>query len=137
MTTSDDWAKALTNFVDEIGGDGPYLWQWSGTTPTPEKVVGYLRDHVNYLEQRAKVQGAIDAGADTTPASRPLRREQIDALLEELRDPALARQFLMDAGLIDTAWAPWCCFMTPLFSWRRPAGVPVHVPAETFPAQCF
>lgn len=36
-----------------------------------------------------------------TPASGPLRREQIDALLEELRDPALARQFLMDAGLID------------------------------------
>jgi hypothetical protein len=35
------------------------------------------------------------------PASGPLRREQIDALLEELRDPALARQFLMDAGLID------------------------------------
>ena len=38
---------------------------------------------------------------DATPASGPLRREQIDALLEELRDPALARQFLMDAGLID------------------------------------
>ena len=37
----------------------------------------------------------------STPASGPLRREQIDALLEELRDPALARQFLMDAGLID------------------------------------
>jgi hypothetical protein len=38
---------------------------------------------------------------DATPASGPLRRDQIDALLEELRDPALARQFLMDAGLID------------------------------------
>jgi len=37
----------------------------------------------------------------STPASGPLRREQIDALLEELRDPAQARQFLMDAGLID------------------------------------
>ena len=30
----------------------------------------------------------------STPASGPLRREQIDALLEKLRDPALARQFL-------------------------------------------
>ena len=39
--------------------------------------------------------------ASLHPASGPLRREQIDALLEELRDPALARQFLMDAGLID------------------------------------
>lgn len=38
----------------------------------------------------------------SSPASGPLRREQIDALLEELRDPALARQFLMDAGLIDS-----------------------------------
>jgi len=37
----------------------------------------------------------------STPASGQLRREQIDALLEELRDPAKARQFLMDAGLID------------------------------------
>ena len=37
----------------------------------------------------------------SSPASGPLRREQIDALLDELRDPALARQFLMDAGLID------------------------------------
>ena len=37
----------------------------------------------------------------STPASGQLRRECIDALMEELRDPALARQFLMDAGLID------------------------------------
>ena len=34
----------------------------------------------------------------STPASGPLRREQIDAPLEELRDPAMARQFLMDAA---------------------------------------
>ena len=38
----------------------------------------------------------------SSPASGPLRREQIDALLDELRDPALARQFLMEAGLIDS-----------------------------------
>jgi hypothetical protein len=37
----------------------------------------------------------------SSSASGPLRREQIDALLDELRDPALARQFLMEAGLID------------------------------------
>ncbi|MGB7563464.1 MAG: hypothetical protein WBM08_01805 [Prochlorococcaceae cyanobacterium] len=30
-----------------------------------------------------------------------MTREQIDALLEKLREPSLARQFLMDAGLID------------------------------------
>ncbi|MEB3275666.1 MAG: hypothetical protein VKM92_01755 [Cyanobacteriota bacterium] len=31
----------------------------------------------------------------------PLTREQIDALIKKLRDPSLARQFLMEAGLID------------------------------------
>jgi hypothetical protein len=32
-----------------------------------------------------------------------LTREQIDALVNKLRDPSLARKFLMDAGLIDAA----------------------------------
>ncbi len=44
---------------------------------------------------------SIPSRPPSTPDSGPLRREQIDALLEELRDPALARQFLMDAGLIN------------------------------------
>ena len=34
--------------------------------------------------------------------SGQLSREQVDALLEKLRDPSLARKFLMDAGLIDS-----------------------------------
>lgn len=34
-------------------------------------------------------------------SSGQLTREQIDALLQELREPSRARQFLMDAGLID------------------------------------
>ena len=33
--------------------------------------------------------------------SGQLSREQVDALLLKLRDPSLAREFLMDAGLID------------------------------------
>ena len=33
--------------------------------------------------------------------SGQLSREQVDALLLKLRDPSLARKFLMDAGLID------------------------------------
>jgi hypothetical protein len=37
----------------------------------------------------------------TAERSRQLSREQVDALLKELRDPSLAREFLMDAGLID------------------------------------
>jgi len=33
--------------------------------------------------------------------SGQLSREQVDALLQKLREPSLARKFLMDAGLID------------------------------------
>ena len=44
---SDQWADALTNFIDEIGGDGPSLWQWKGITPTPEKIVEYLREYIH------------------------------------------------------------------------------------------
>jgi hypothetical protein len=51
-----------------------------------------------FLMPRCTALGA--AGAHR--GAGPLRREQIDALLEKLRDPALARQFLMDAGLIDS-----------------------------------
>ncbi len=34
--------------------------------------------------------------------SGPLRREQVEALIRRLQDPAAARQFLMDAGLINS-----------------------------------
>ena len=40
--TSDDWAKALTDFIDLKGGDGPSLWNWSEECPSPEKVVQHL-----------------------------------------------------------------------------------------------
>ncbi len=46
---------------------------------------------------------AVSSPTTKKPAesSRQLSREQVDALLRELRDPSLAREFLMDAGLID------------------------------------
>lgn len=46
---------------------------------------------------------AASPPATTTPksSSGQLSREQVDALLQKLRDPSLARKFLMDAGLID------------------------------------
>ena len=50
---SNQWAEELTNFIEEIGGDGPSLWEWKGITPTPEKVVKYLREYIQYLEQSA------------------------------------------------------------------------------------
>lgn len=44
---------------------------------------------------------SIPTTKKTVERSRQLSREQVDALLRELRDPRLAREFLMEAGLID------------------------------------
>ena len=55
---SKDWANALTDFVDEIGGDGPGLWKWAGITPTPKEVVDELRLLFKHSEQRATASGA-------------------------------------------------------------------------------
>jgi hypothetical protein len=46
--TSKQWATALSNFIDELGGDSPALWEWGGITPTPEKVVECLRELVDF-----------------------------------------------------------------------------------------
>lgn len=47
------WAIALSNFINELGGDSPALWEWEGKTPTPEKVVECLRENIQYLQQIA------------------------------------------------------------------------------------
>jgi hypothetical protein len=57
----DGWAKAMTDLVDQIGGEGPYLWEWGASIPTPKKVVEYLREHIDYLEHLSRVQGALTA----------------------------------------------------------------------------
>jgi hypothetical protein len=46
--TSKQWATALSNFIDELGGDSPFLWEWNEITPTPEKVVECLRELVDF-----------------------------------------------------------------------------------------
>jgi hypothetical protein len=45
------WATALSGLIDELGGDSPALWEWEGKTPTPERVVEYLRELMKYREQ--------------------------------------------------------------------------------------
>ena len=50
---SKQWATALSGLVDNLGGDKPALWEWEGKTPTPEKVVEYLRENIKYLQQLA------------------------------------------------------------------------------------
>ena len=46
---------------------------------------------------------ALTAPSKSTPgqSSGRLTKEQVDALVKRLQDPRRARQFLMDAGLID------------------------------------
>ena len=46
---SKQWAKALTNFINELDGD----WDWKGLISTPEKVVECLRENIQYLQQLA------------------------------------------------------------------------------------
>jgi hypothetical protein len=48
VKVSNQWATALSNFIDELGGDSPALWEWGGITPTPEKVVECLRELVDF-----------------------------------------------------------------------------------------
>lgn len=45
---SDQWANVLCDFIDNLGGDSPALRQWSGITPTPEKVVECLQELVDF-----------------------------------------------------------------------------------------
>ena len=73
----DGWAKAMTNLVDQIGGDGPSLWEWGASIPTPKKVVEYLREHIDYLEYLGRAQGALTAlKVDPVEESeRPWERE--------------------------------------------------------------
>jgi hypothetical protein len=73
----DGWAKAMTDLVDQIRGDGPSLWEWGASIPTPKKVVEYLREHIDYLEHLGRVQGALTAlKVDPVAESeRPWERE--------------------------------------------------------------
>ena len=51
--TSRKWAIALTDLIDELGGDGPSLWKHGDEIPTPESIVKYLNEHILYLQQCA------------------------------------------------------------------------------------
>ncbi len=49
-STAREWADALIQLIDETGGDGPSLWKWNDTPPSPQDVVEYLREHIEYLK---------------------------------------------------------------------------------------
>lgn len=74
---NDGWAKAMTDLVNQLGGDGPSLWEWGASIPTPKKVAEYLREHVDYLERASRVQGALTAlkSDPVAESKRPWERE--------------------------------------------------------------
>jgi len=52
-STAREWADALIRLIDETdetGGDGPSLWKWNDTPPSPQVVVECLREHIEYLK---------------------------------------------------------------------------------------
>jgi len=53
------WATALSNFIDELGGDSPALWNWSDNTPTPEKVVDCLQE-LFYFHMQIAADNELD-----------------------------------------------------------------------------
>ena len=97
----------------------PPFRQWQAPTPAVlAKVCSGIHDESRSAYQEAALQGPTVKIGVASPhssfmavsppitktrseGSGQLSREQVDALLLKLRDPSLARKFLMDAGLID------------------------------------
>lgn len=51
---SKQWANALSVLIEELSPHSSLsLWGYEGKTPTPERVVEYLREHIQYLQQLA------------------------------------------------------------------------------------
>ena len=97
---SKQWATALSNFIDEFGGGSPSLWEWSGITPTPEKIVECLRELVefhmtiaadNELDEccewlEAQLCMPENAREDVTTKLRAARRSQPTLKSQALKD---------------------------------------------------
>jgi hypothetical protein len=88
------WETALSNFIDELGGDSPALWEWEGKTPTPEKVVECLRELVDFhmsiaadneLEECCAVV-EMNVGRESMRILRDTRRPQPTLKSQALKD---------------------------------------------------
>jgi hypothetical protein len=94
------WAKALTNFIDEIGGDGPSLWEWKGITPTPEKIVEYLRVYIQYLEQSA-ADGELNACCNVMEINGAYLSGNVLRAIRRPKSPTLEELALQFLGTIE------------------------------------
>jgi hypothetical protein len=100
LKISDQWADALTNFIDEIGGDGPSLWQWKGITPTPEKIVEYLREYIQYLEQSA-ADGELNACCNVMEINGAYVSGNVLRAIRRPKSPTLDELALQFLGTIE------------------------------------
>jgi hypothetical protein len=97
---SNQWAEALTNFINEIGGDGPSLWQWRGITPTPEKIVEYLREYIQYLEQSA-ADGELNACCNVMEINGAYVSGNVLRAIRRPKSPTLDELALQFLGTIE------------------------------------
>jgi hypothetical protein len=97
---SNQWADALTNFIDEIGGDDPSLWQWEGITPTPEKIVEYLREWIQYLEQSA-ADSELNACCNVMEINRAYVSGNVLRAIRRPKSPTLDELALQFLGTIE------------------------------------
>jgi hypothetical protein len=97
---SNQWADALTNFIEEIGGDGPSLWQWKGITPTPEKIVEYLREYIQHLEQSA-ADGELNACCNVMEINEAYVSGNVLRAIRRPKSPTLDELALQFLGTIE------------------------------------
>jgi hypothetical protein len=97
---SDQWADALTNFIDEIGGDGPSLWEWKEITPTPEKIVEYLREYIQCLEQGA-ADGELNACCNVMEINGAYVSGNVLRAIRRPKSPTLDELALQFLGTIE------------------------------------
>lgn len=102
LRESEQWAKAITSWIDKQGGDGPSLWEWSGKCPTPDQVVNYL-DHLLEIRLEIAANEELDACCGTIKRkgwfADPTFR--INELIRERRpSPTLKEQALRDLATV-------------------------------------
>jgi hypothetical protein len=69
--------------------------------PTKKQLAKVLLSNTAIASPPTRMALSSPIKRPTLGASGQLTQEQVDALVNKLRDRTLARQFLMDAGLID------------------------------------
>lgn len=52
-----DFADCICNLIDEVGGDGPSLYNWSGQTPSAQAVTEHLRQLIETRCDISRKQG--------------------------------------------------------------------------------